>query len=140
MGFRRGYDMTEKKSIPFHWGRLIREMGMKGLVAMLANHSEVISYNSDENILIFEIQSSLKNYAEGAGLDKMLIFLKQRFGDDLKLDITYGFAEKSPAMMSLGRRMEKYQFALQDAQVDEFLKEACHELGAKVLLESVQPK
>ena len=121
----------------FKWGKVILDTGMHGLVMMLASHAEPIAYDQKKVVLSLEFHHSLVNLVEGDGLTQLTLHLQRFFGGNVVVDVSYGAAINSPAMLAQERRIAEMSSALTSVSEDQLLHALIHEMGAEVVIDTV---
>lgn len=123
----------------FSWGRLIIDMKLQGLSALIACYTEPISYDASIPALGLEINEHLAELGNSPAMDRLKNGLIEYFGEELQLSVTYGPARKSPAAQAQAERIRRFADAYSSIAKDDVVAQMIAQFGAKVVVETVQP-
>jgi DNA polymerase-3 subunit gamma/tau len=123
----------------FSWGRLIYDMQLRGLPAMLACHCQPLSYDAAVPHLVLEMHEQMRGISASPAMERLRAGLLEFFGEGLKLEIVYGPAPQAPAIRAQEAKVDKFAKVYSAFANDDFVNEMIEEFGASILIESVQP-
>lgn len=123
----------------FSWGKLIVDMRLKGLPALIACHTEPVRYDANGPTLKLQVNKYLQELADSPSMERLTSALKDHFGESLQLEIDFGAASKSPASIAFDRRVGRYTQAYSSIAQDDMIAQIIAEFGGKVIVESVRP-
>lgn len=123
----------------FSWGKLIFDMKLQGLPAMIACHTEPLRYDANGPVLFLQVSKYLQELADTPAMDRLRSALKDHFGDALQLEISFGSASQSPAAIAFNRRVGHYTQAYSNIAQDDVIGQIIKEFGAKIIVESIHP-
>lgn len=123
----------------FSWGKLISDMKLTGLTAMIACHAEPVLYDANGPKLSLQINKSLQELSDSPAMNRLILCLKDHFGESLSLEIGFGPAVKSPAAVAYDRRITRYTQAYSSIAEDDVIAQIIAEFGGKVIVDSVRP-
>lgn len=123
----------------FSWGKLIVDMKLKGLPALIACHTEPVQYDANGPSLVLQVNKNLQELHDSPAFTRLAEALKDHFGASLDLQITFGPATKSPASIAFDKRVGRYTQAYTAIAEDDLVARLIEEFGGKVIVESVKP-
>ncbi len=123
----------------FSWTRLIVDMKLTGLPAMMACHCAPVHYDASVPSLRLELAEPMAALIDSPAMQGVRAALTGYFGDALQLTIEPGEALKSPANIAQANRVGRFQLAYASIANDEFVRDLMREFGATVMVESVRP-
>ena len=129
--------VTMKKDSP--WPEIIEQLGLSGVVKVLATHCEMKSNENNEfNLVIANEHESLMSETTVAKLTQSL---KEKFGEASKLSISI-IADMidSPAQQIRDEEVEKMNQAESSLEEDAFVKALKQDFQAEIVPGSIQPK
>lgn len=121
----------------FSWGRLIVEMKLTGLSAMIACHCEPVHYNAEIPFLRLEMPPGLDGLKGSPGMNRLSQALKNYFGENLELEISPGPAAGAPSVMASSKKIDAMSAAHQLIMNDEFVQKMLNDFGGKILTETI---
>lgn len=123
----------------FCWGKLISDMKLKGLSAMIACHTEPVRYDASVPRLELQVVQHMAELQDSPAMERMTRALQDHFGEKLELDIEFGPAKRSPAAIAYEKRVGRFSRAYTSISDDDFVSHLIEEYGAKVIVDSVKP-
>lgn len=123
----------------FSWGKLIIDMKIKGLPALIACHTEPLRYDANGPLLALQVNKALQELEDSPAMERLAAALKEYFGEDLDLQMSFGPARRSPAVIAFEKRVGRYAQAYNSIASDDLVAQIIQEFGAKVIVESVRP-
>lgn len=128
----------------FNWSRLIYELQLKGMAAMLACHGEPTRFVAGQAdgtgpVLELCLPESFVALAETPGMVRLQERLREHFGPALQLGIAYGVTTHAPAQMAVSRRVKTYGEAYEAFMQDEFVHDLLA-MGGSIRLDTVKPQ
>ncbi len=130
-------DMNTPES--FSWGKLILDMRLKGLPALIACHTDPLRYDANGPKLSLQINKNLEELAGSPAMERLRTALQDHFGKELELEMGFGPARNSPASVAFEKRVGRYAQAYSTIAEDDFIAQIIQEFGGKVIVESVRP-
>ena len=121
----------------FSWGRLIYELKLRGVPAMIAMHSEPVIYDSNKPYLRLEIEPSMIAIQKSPSMEQLKESLKDFFGDDLIVEMVAGPATKAPAALARGKKINGKIIALDQVMRDETIQMLIKKFNGEILIESI---
>lgn len=123
----------------FSWARLIYDMQLRGLPAMVALHCAPTSYDASVPQLRLELNERMAGLLDSEPTMRLKAALTEYFGEDLDLAIALGPAANSPAARAEATHVGKYASAYEAFMKDATVRSLIEEFGASILVESVRP-
>lgn len=123
----------------FTWAKLVHDMQLTGLAKMVACFTEVKRYDSVALELDVEISSNFKAIEQHPAFSVLERQLRDYFGEDLALTVSFGPAKGSPANIAYVERIQQYSTAYTQLAQDDVVGRLIAEFGGKVIVESVRP-
>jgi DNA polymerase-3 subunit gamma/tau len=131
--------MSDYTPESFSWGKLILDMRLKGLAAMIACHTEPVIYDANGPKLTLEVNKTLEELKDSPGFTRMIQAIQDHFGENMHIVIGFGPAKRSPAAIAYEKRVNRYAQAYSTIAEDDFISRIIEEFGGKVIVESVRP-
>lgn len=122
----------------FSWGRLILDMKLRGVPAMIACNCEPTFYDSTKPFLRLEILDTMKAMQNSPSMQRFKEALKDYFGDHLQIEIVPGAALQSPSALAGAQRITSQISALEAVMKDDMVQSMIKEWGGQILVESVE--
>ena len=123
----------------FSWGKLIADMKLKGLSAMIACHTEPVRYDAAVPRLELQVVKNMQELVDSPAMERLAMALKDHFGEKLELEIGFGPAKRSPAAIAFEKRVGRFTQAYTNIAEDDLVAKLIEEFGARVIVESVTP-
>lgn len=121
----------------FSWGRLIYDMKIRGVPAMIACHCEPKNYDAQKPFLQLELLDTMKAMEKSPSMQKLKDALTEFFGEDLQIEIVVGPAKKSPAVLAGEKRIGEQISAFQKIMTDSSVNDLIENWGAHVVVDTV---
>lgn len=138
--------MTTATPLPsdFNWSRLIYELQLKGMAAMVACHGEPTRFVAAQGdgsgpVLELCLPESFAALTDTPGMVRLQERLREHFGPALQLSIAYGVTTRAPAQMAVSRRVKTYGEAYEAFMQDEFVHDLLA-MGGSIRLDTVKPQ
>lgn len=132
------YDPTASRAPQsFSWGRLIFEMKLRGVPAMIACHCEPKNYDASKPFLQLELLDTMKAMEKSPSMQRLKDALTERFGENLQIEVVVGSALKSPAALSSGKKINDQINALQQIMNDSVVNDMIEKWGAQIVVDTV---
>lgn len=132
------YDPTASRAPQsFSWGRLIFEMKLRGVPAMIACHCEPKNYDASKPFLQLELLDTMKALEKSPSMQRLKDALTERFGENLQIEVVVGPALKSPAALSGGKKISEQINALQKIMTDPMVNDMIEKWGAQIVVDTV---
>lgn len=123
----------------FCWGKLITDMKLRGLSAMIACHTEPMRYDASIPRLELQVVQHMVELQDSPAMARLTGALQDYFGERLELEIGFGPAARSPAAIAYEKRVGRFNRAYTSISEDDFVAKLIEEYGAKVIVDSVKP-
>lgn len=121
----------------FSWGRLIFDMKLRGVPAMIACHCEPKNYDASKPFLQLELLDTMKGMEKSPSMQKLKDALSEFFGENLQLDIVVGPAVGSPASLAASKKINAQSAALEKIMTDTMVNEMIEKFGAQIVVDTV---
>lgn len=105
---------------------------------MIAVFSEPVEYDADEPRLDLRIDHHFEALADSPHMQRLKDALTDHFGENLKVNVSYGPA-KSPAALAIAKRVDRFVGAYSVIANDDIVAKLVEDFDAKVIVESVKP-
>lgn len=122
----------------FTWGRVISDLKLAGVPALIACHCDPIGYDASVPHLQLELPHAMAALERSPSMLRLQESLKDFFGEGLHVEIVMGPAKNSLANVAAGKRIAGQLVALDAVMKDTQVHELLRDFGAKVLVESVE--
>lgn len=130
---------TQRAPQSFSWGRLIHDMNLTGVPALIACHCEPTHYDASQPLLQLQLMEGLQAFTTSPSMGKLKNALIDFFGENLKLDITSGPANRSPAALAGQKKIGEQADAMKILMGDKSISEMIEQFGAKIVIDTVEP-
>jgi DNA polymerase III subunit gamma/tau len=120
------------------WTDLLTHLKLGGMARMLAQHSELVSYDADRMEL--RVPEAHRHLLEKPYRDKLQSAVEEHFGRRVRLEFTLGEATgNTPAERADQVRQERQRGAIAAIDRDPFVRELVENFDARVIDESIRP-
>jgi DNA polymerase-3 subunit gamma/tau len=129
---------SKKNAFEADWPGLIEQLGLSGMVRMLAQHCELVAREATR--IELRIAQTHLHLLEGPYQERLRSALEQHLGGRLRLVIRPAeSAAASPAAVADRDRRERQSRAIADIEQDPFVRELVENLDARVVMSSIKP-
>lgn len=120
----------------FVWQRDFRSLNIAGMPGNLASHGSMLHQGNDVLLTIDEGHARLLNARHE---EKILVALRNRFGDATELRIERGRPDDTPAAYEERQRKIRQQAAEQAIRTDPLVQSIVDRFAARVVEDSIRP-
>jgi DNA polymerase-3 subunit gamma/tau len=129
---------SKKNAIDGSWSELVEQLGLTGMVRMLAQHCELVA--RDATRVELRIAQAHQRLLEGPYQERLRSALEQRIGGKLRLIIQVADnAGSSPAAVADREKQQKHNQATAAIEQDPFVRELVENFDARVVESSIKP-
>ena len=124
----------------FSWGRLIADMKLRGIPAMIACNCEPTHYDATDAskpFLRLELLDAMKAMQHSPSMDQLKEALTEYFGENLQIEVVLGPALRSQSTLAGAKRITSQVIALETVMNDKLVQDMIKNFGAQILVESV---
>ncbi|NWG39157.1 MAG: DNA polymerase III subunit gamma/tau [Hydrogenophilaceae bacterium] len=119
------------------WPAIVASLKLGGMARMLADQCELKSHNG--NTILLGLAEAHKHLLDKTYQDKLVTALKQKFGEQLKVQIELGAASgQSPVEVRARAKAEKQAEAVAAIESDPFIRELVDQFDARIDPASIQ--
>ncbi len=120
------------------WPAIVSSLKLGGMARMLADQCELKSH--DGNTMLLGLAEAHKHLLDKTYQDKLIAALKQKFGEQLKVQIELGAASgQSPVEVRARAKAEKQAEAVAAIESDPFIRDLVDQFDARIDQASIQP-
>jgi len=120
------------------WPTIVASLKLGGMARMLADQCELKSH--DSNTMLLGLAEAHKHLLDKTYQDKLVAALKQKFGEQLKVQIELGAASgQSPVEVRARAKAEKQAEAVAAIESDPFIRDLVDQFDARIDPSTIQP-
>ncbi len=120
------------------WPAIVASLKLGGMARMLADQCELKSH--DGNTMLLGLAEAHKHLLDKTYQDKLVAALKQKFGEQLKVQIELGAASgQSPVEVRARAKAEKQAEAVAAIESDPFIRDLVDQFDARIDPSTIQP-
>jgi len=120
------------------WPTIVASLKLGGMARMLADQCELKSH--DNNTMLLGLAEAHKHLLDKTYQDKLVAALKQKFGEQLKVQIELGAASgQSPVEVRARAKAEKQAEAVAAIESDPFIRDLVDQFDARIDPSTIQP-
>ena len=120
------------------WPAIVASLKLGGMARMLADQCELKSH--DGNTMLLGLAEAHKHLLDKTYQDKLVTALKQKFGEQLKVQIELGAASgQSPVEVRARAKAEKQAEAVAAIESDPFIRDLVDQFDARIDPSTIQP-
>jgi len=120
------------------WPTIVASLKLGGMARMLADQCELKSH--DGNTMLLGLAEAHKHLLDKTYQDKLVAALKQKFGEQLKVQIELGAASgQSPVEVRARAKAEKQAEAVAAIESDPFIRDLVDQFDARIDPSTIQP-
>ena len=121
------------------WPRLAAALPLRGAAQQLAQQTELIRWDQQENALQFHLRVPIETLRTASNVERLSAALSKHFGRPARITSELGQVEQTASRQASDERAERQRQAEETVRNDPFVQAMMREFGATIVPGSVKP-
>ncbi|MCW5298011.1 DNA polymerase III subunit gamma/tau [Herbaspirillum lusitanum] len=122
-----------------NWPQLAADLSLRGMVAQMAQQSELVRCEQSGNSVIFHLRIPVETLRASGNIEKLTAVLGERFNKNVRVETEIGAVALTANARAQADRAERQREAEQTMQNDPFVQVMMREFDASIVPGSIRP-